>query len=459
MLKKYFEFIVENKQSDYSNTNLIYEICISMVLLNNEFLDQILDQGQKARYSENSDVFVNDLKNLVMSKNRLRLGKFLDDKCGQDENLSKIRTAFDDIDFDIERDWTKLINARAIARNIIDKLLGDDKLTPNQIKSIYWLGPNKDDEHQEDIVIEDITGKQFSLFLNKNMQTQRTSAFNTFADEFIGADTEKLFNEENIQKWDKLTQEFVRITYENSTKPVQAHIEKFIDSKRIDSIGYFEFFNIRHRDPRYKHLGELMPEFDKNILMFSDLLKEVWKKGESLLQNYEKAKDEWTEVKIVILNSRILEHIFTSSLIENKSEEVEKMEDGYKRSSGSLKMKLMKVFVEKLGCLERPVYYLSKKGDELHRIPARTFFRVNYDNIDIDFDYHVKFQKSSEDDELNDFNMKVRMSLNDDELLTFKILVKFSGGEFSNRLSAKYKFDIPKNFNYILNNIEKEDEV
>jgi len=459
MLKKYFEFIVESNRKDYSNNSLIDEICISMVLLNNEFLDDILDQGQKARYSENSDVFVNDLKNLVMSKNRLKLGKFFNDKCEEDTDLSKLKFVFDDIDFNIERDWSKLTNNRLIARNIIDKLLGDDKLLPSQIKSIYWLGPNKDDDHQEDIVIEDITGKQFSLFLNKNMQTQRTSAFNTFADEFIGTDTQKLYDDENIKKWNKLTQEFVRITYENATKAVQAHIEKFIDTKRIDSIGYFEFFNIRHRDPRYKHLGELMPEFDKNILMFSDLLKMVWKSPELLLQNYEKAKDEWSEVKIVILNSRILEHIFTSSLIENKSEEVEKLDDGYKRSSGSLKMKLMKVFVEKLRCLERPVYYLSKKGDELHRIPSRTFFRVNYDNIDIDFDYHVKFEKSTSEDELNDFNMKVRMSLNDDELLTFKILVKFTGAEFSNRLSAKYKFDIPKNFNYILNKIEQEEEV
>ena len=118
----------------------------------------------------------------------------------------------------------------------------------------------------------------------------------------------------------------------------------------------------------------------------------------------------------------------------------------------------MKIFVEKLGCLERPVYYVSKNGEELHRIPSRTFFRSNYDIIDIDFDYHVKFEKSEEDDDLNDFTMKVRMLYNNEQLLKFNILVKFTGAEFSSRLSAKYKFDIPKNFNYTLNKIEKKDE-
>jgi len=459
MIKKYFEFIIEGKKGDYSNKNLIEELCVSMVLINNEFLDAILDQGQKARYSQNSKVFITDLKNLVMNKNRLKLGKFFDGKCEEDANFSKLRSVFDDVEFDIERDWNKLVKSRNTARNIKDKLLGEEKLTPDQIKNVYWLGPNKDLEHQEDLVIETTLGRQYSLFLNKNMKSQKTSSFNTFADEFIGPDIDRLYNEDFIEKWNKITQEFVRITYENATKPIQEHIEKFIDPRRIQSLGYFEYFNIKHRDPRFKHLGEQMPEFEKNVLMFSDLMKFIWKDAKVFLQNYEKAKDEWAEVKIVTLNSRILEELFTSSLIKNKSEEVEKLDDGYKRSSGSLKMKLMKVFVEKLGCIERPVFFVSKTGDELHRIPARTFFRSNYETIDIDFDYHVKFQKSMDDDELNDFNMKVRMNYNGDVLLKFNIIVKFTGGEFSNKLSAKYKFDIPTNFNYIISKIEKESEV
>ena len=76
---KDYQLFKESKT--YSNKNLISEICISMVLLNNEFLDNILDRGLKARYSENSQIFLTDLKNLLLAKNRLYLGKFEDGKC------------------------------------------------------------------------------------------------------------------------------------------------------------------------------------------------------------------------------------------------------------------------------------------------------------------------------------------------------------------------------------------
>jgi hypothetical protein len=59
-LKRY-ELFRESKT--YTNKNLISEICIGMVLLNNEFLDNILDRGLKARYSESSEIFLTDLKN------------------------------------------------------------------------------------------------------------------------------------------------------------------------------------------------------------------------------------------------------------------------------------------------------------------------------------------------------------------------------------------------------------
>ena len=456
MLKKYLEFIKESK-TNYTNKNLIEEICISMVLLNNQFLDNLLDKGLKARYSEDSQVFLNDLKSLVQSKNRLSLGKFYDGKCIKDEDLSKLNGVFETLEFDIEKDWKKLIDARTTARNIIDKLLGDEKLDEKQIRMIYWLGPNKTEENKEDIIIETTLGKQYSLFLNKNLQTQKTSSFNTFAEEFIEADLENLYGPDNIKKWDRLAQAFIEITYESANKNIQTHIEKFIDTKRIDSIGYFEYFNIRHRDPRFKYLGELMPEFDKNILYLNDLLKLVWKEPEKYLNDPERAIKEWTDMKIVVLNSKILENLFTTSLIKNKKEEIEKIDDVWKRSSGTLKMKLIKILVEKLGCEERPLYYLSKSGNDFFRIPSRTFFRKYYDDIDVDFDYHVKFKRYEEADH-NDFNMKVKISFKEDEIMQFTVSVKFQGGEFSDKLSAKYKFDIPDNFNYKLSKIEQDKE-
>jgi len=427
-----------------------------MVLLNNEFLDNILDRGLKARYSENSSVFLTDLKNLLLSKNRLHLGKFINNKCESDDELSKINGIFNDVEFDIEKNWEQLVSARQTARSIIDKLLPDEKLNQDRISKIYWIGPNKDEDYQEDIVIETTDGRQYSFYLNKNLSTQKTASFNTFADDLIPKDIDNLFKEDNLRKWDKLTQEWIRIVYENSNKNIQSHIEKFIDTKRIDSIGYFEYFDIRHRDPRFKYLGEYIKEFEKNILKFSDLLNEIWKNRDVYFLDTERANKEWYETKITILNSRILEHLFTMSLKRDKQDEIEKLPDGFKKASGTIKMKLMKTIVEKMNCLERSIYYVSNSGNNFIQVPGRNFFRENYDNIDILFDYHVKFMVSSEE-ENNNFKFKIKLNLNDDNLINMNIVVGFSGGEFSSKLNAKYKYEIPDNFNYLISKDNKEE--
>lgn len=443
-----------NKQ--YSPKNLVQEICVSMILLNNEFLDNILDRGLKARYSENSKVFLTDLKNLLLSRNRLHLGKFENNKCVSDEELSKVNGFFNETDFEIEKNWDKLVNSRITARNIIDKLLPDEKLSPERISKIFWIGPNKTPDFDEDIVIETTDGLQYSLYLNKNLSLQKTASFNKFADDLIPEDIDNLFSEENMPKWNKLVQSFIRITYETANKNIQQHIEKFIDVKRIDSIGYFEYFDIRHRDPRFKHLGEYIKEFDKNILKFSDLLNEIWKDKEKHLSDIERATKEWIETKIIILNSRILEHLLTNSLKTNKADDITKLETGMKLATGVVKMKLMKTLVEKLGCSEREIYYLSNNGNNFYKMPSREFFRKNYDKIDLQFDYHVKFEVE-EEEELNDFNFKINLLNEEEVLIGLNIIVKFSGGELSGKLSAKYKFEIPDNFSYQISKIEDLD--
>ena len=222
-----FEKTTDNK-SYYTPKNIVSEICVSMILLNNEFLDNILDRGLKARYSENSQIFLTDLKNLLLSKNRLHLGKFYDGKFVQDDEISKINGFFNEVNFDIEKNWDTLVNSRLSARTIIDKLLTDEKLNSDLISKIYWIGPNKNEEVQEDIVIELNNGKQYSIYLNKKVSLQKTASFNTFADDLIGTEVDNLFKEEYITKWDKLTQSWIKLIYENSSKSIQAHIEKFI---------------------------------------------------------------------------------------------------------------------------------------------------------------------------------------------------------------------------------------
>jgi hypothetical protein len=434
----------------YKPTNLITEICVAMILLNNEFLDNLLDRGLKGRYTENSEVFLNDLKNLLMAKNRLQLGKFEGDTCVEDTELSKINGYFDEVNFDIEKDWNKLGDARITARNVMDKILVDDKLTEDLIKKIYWIGPNKDKEHAEDLVIEMNSGGQFSVFVNKGLSTSKSASFNTFADDFIGQGIDNLYNEEYIKKWDKLTQSWVKIIYENANKPIQVHIEKFIDADRIDTLGHFEYFELKHRDMRFKNIGEHIREFDKNILKFSDLMSEIWKNKESCFLDVERVYTEWMEVKIFLLNSKILEHLMTESLIKNSQDDIKKLDDGFKQAEGNVKMKLIKTFVEKLGCLERPTYYLGKKGSDFYQVPSRKFFREFYDDLTIKFDYHVKLIVNQEDEEKNDFTIKLRLELDNQPLVNCDIDVKFSGGEMSGKLSAKYKFEPVDNFNLLI---------
>ena len=434
----------------YKPTNLITEVCVAMILLNNEFLDNLLDRGLKGRYTENSDVFLTDLKNLLISKNRLQLGKFEGDTCVEDTEHSKINGYFDEVKFDIEKDWNKLVDARITARNIMDKILVDEKLTEDLIKKIYWIGPNKDKEHAEDLVIEMNSGGQFSVFVNKGLSTSKSASFNTFADDFIGQGIDNLYNEEYIEKWDKLTQSWVKIIYENANKPIQVHIEKFIDADRIDTLGHFEYFELKHRDMRFKNIGEHIREFDKNILKFSDLMSEIWKNRESCFLDQDKVYNEWMEVKIFLLNSKILEHLMTESLIKNSQDDIKKLDDGFKKAEGNIKMKLIKTFVEKLGCLERPTYYLGKKGSDFYQVPSRKFFREFYDDLTIKFDYHVKLIVNQEDEEKNDFTIKLRLELDNQPLVNCDIDVKFSGGEMSGKLSAKYKFEPVDNFNLLI---------
>lgn len=460
-IKKYGYFRESNQvqsqvetpiKSTYSNKNLISEICTSMILLNNEFLDNILDRGLKARYSDNSQVFLTDLKSLLMAKNRLKMGKFVENKCVEDDDFSKVNGIFDSVDFSIEVDWQKLVDARNTARNIIDKLLPDDKLREEQIRSVYWIGPNKDKEHAEDIVVELEDGRQFSFFLNKNLSMSKTASFNTFADDLIGTEIEKLYSEEYISKWSKLVQSWCKIIYENANKNIQIHIEKFIDPSRMDTIGYFEYFDLKHRDPRFKVLGELIPEFDKNILKFSDLMSEIWKHRDSCFMDLDQVYTRWMETKIFILNSKILEHLLTESLTKNNIDEITKIDDGFKLAEGSVKMKLVKTLVEKMGCLERPVFYLGNSGGNFHQVPSRDFFRKFYDDLTVKFDYHVKMIIDKEEEENNDFTIKINLEMDHETLIECNVSVKFSGGEMSGKLSAKYKFEPVSDFNVRISN-------
>lgn len=441
-------------ESKNPKKDIISELCTAMILLNNEFLDHILDRGLKARYTENSEVFLNDLKSLVMSKNRLVMGRFEKGVCVQDNEYSKMTDLFK-VNFDIEKDWQLLVNSRNAARTLIDKLLFDEKLNSDRIRKIYWIGPNKDDKHPEDIVIELNEGVQYSVNLNRSLTKSKAASFNRLLEELIGSDTEKLYKENYLPHWNKLVQEWVKIIYENANSITKRHIEKFIDPNRLDTLNYHDLFDIRHGDPRFRHLGEYMKTFDKNILFFSDLLNEIWKKRDTCFEKPEEVRKKWIETKKVLLYSKILENLLTSSYKSNFPNAIKKTTTNYKIASGSVKMRMFKIMMSKMGALERDMHYVNVSGMDFFMIPARSFFRSYYDKINILFDYHVNFddERFLEDDS---FKLNMKILLEKTKLVDYEISVKFSGGELSNKLYAKHKFDLSSNFINIINDKKNE---
>ena len=87
-------------------------------------------------------------------------------------------------------------------------------------------------------------------------------------------------------------------------------------------------------------------------------------------------------------------------------------------------------------------------------VPSRDFFRKYYDEINLKFDYHVNFEVS-EEEENNDFRVKISLELEEEKLIDMTIFIKFSGSELSGKLSAKYKYELADNFNYLIANKEK----
>jgi hypothetical protein len=438
----------------WNENNFPFEICVCMLLVNPEFLDNILDKGLKARYSENTSVFINDLKNMIVSKNRLVYGKFNGEKWVEDSELGKISNLVNQVTFDIQDDWNKLVNARNTARNIQDKIIQDDKLRPEMIKWVFWTGPNKVDDRKEDIVIELEDGRQLSLFINKNLNTSKTVSFSTIMDDLIGLKSDLLYAEEYTSKWDKLTQEWVKTIYEGSAPKMKEFIQKFIHPDRIDTITYEQFFDIKHSDVKYRHLGEHVPQLAKNYLELSDLLSDIYKDGNHLIDK-EKTILKWEETKRFILNSRMLEYLLTNSIKDlYDTSLIEKQDDGSKLAGGPLKMKFMKLLVNLLNCEDRDIYMFGSSNSFFH-VPSKKFFRQHYHDFKIRFNYHVKLSTPPVEGE-NDFKFEIWVDLNDKELIKFDTFTKFSGGEMSGKLSTKVKVNIVDDFNWRIWNIENK---
>ena len=442
----------------YKPTHIVEELCTCMCLLNNNFLDSILDRGKIARYTENTNVFINDLKNLLFKKNRLYFGKFINNKCVEDTEVGKLTKLFDNVTFKIEDDFTILTDSRLSARNIIDKF-PDNKLTEEMIKCIYWLGPNKTEEFNEDIVLELSDGRQFSFFLNKNVTLYKSASFAKLCDDLIGNHYEALYGPIYIQNWNLLTKKWIELIYKNATKNMQRHIEKFINPPTIEHVTFFKFLELEHRDPRYKNLGEFISELDDNYLYLKDLLADIWKNRDVCIINPDVVYEEWMKDKIHILNSRILEHIITEGLLKTSPHDVIKLKSGFKLAKGNIKMKLIKAIVSKLGCKERNIFYMGNGGNVFTLVPTLKFFREGFESLQISFDYHVHLTVKGEERK-NDFEIRIVIKMDNTPLMHCDLGVSFgrSGELTSSALRVRFKFGFESDFNErIFDKMKKQD--
>ena len=132
------------------------------------------------------------------------------------------------------------------------------------------------------------------------------------------------------------------------------------------------------------------------------------------------------------------------------SNQIKRKSDGLKTTDGDIKMRIMKILVEKMGAFERPLYLFSNKGNNMDFIPSRDLFRKIYDDFDVEFDYHVKMIVEDGDEDSNDFKFKIKVSLDGEKLFDLLIIIGFSGGEMSSKLNAKFKFMPVSDFNLIL---------
>jgi hypothetical protein len=447
-IKKYSLF--KESVNTKSSNDTIIELCIGMLLINNSFLDNLLDKNLKARYTENNEVFVNDIKMLLMGNNRLKVGVLGEDgKFTEDTEVSKILPFFNDLTFDINKKWNSLIDARNTSRNIIDKLLPNDKLTPEMIKNLYWIAPNKNDNVTEDLVIETENGNQYSLYLNSNLTNSKSIAFNTFTETIID-NTEfnaELYNEENIQKWNKLTQEWVRLVYDYGTNETKAMVEKFLDGDRIYSVGYYDYFKITIKNDSYKILGEFFPLLNKNIKDFDVLINEIYKNIDKCIKEPSAFMLEWNDIKNTILFSKLLEHTIDTYFTKlNNDTPLERLNNNYYVASNTVKMNMMKFIVEQLNSSERESYYLSNNGNVFLNIPKRDFFRKNYDDFDISCYFHKSLINTTEDSTMP-FNIKLKYK--GKKLLSLNSSINFTK-EISSRLTCKFKLNVSEDFNNVI---------
>ena len=451
-IKKRFDIIdskILNENKTYK-INTISDICVAMSLINPDFLSPILDKGLISRYTQNNTVFLNDLKTILFKNEKLKIGKKENSKVVIDDDISVANKIFNMNEFDIQKDWNILQNARNLARNIYDKLLLNEKLTKDMIKYVYWLTPNKDTyKFINDMTIELTDGRQFNITVNKSFNTSGSMSFATLSNVLMGDNTNiKLYSDVYLEKWNKLIQEWVRLNYESANTDFRVHIEKFVSSDRISSITYNNYYEVINKDDTKKILGEEVNELDKNYTHLCDLLSDMYK-NQIGYNNFEEFNKTWIGIKKVSLNSNIIEDLIYNEFELIDAEEKEKNESGKIKAKGKLKLNFVKLFADliKANKFTNRIYFTNTKH---YNIPSRTHIKENYDKFDIMYKiHHTVSNEDIEEGLKDDFEISFDVYYNSEIVTNIKIFIGYV--KEMDKLSAKYKLITSSDFNYKTN--------
>jgi len=340
----------------------------------------------------------------------------------------------------MEKDWAKLAKCREIAINISKKILKDEQLTPEIIRYVYFLGPNREDK--ADLVLETGDGKQYPIALNSKFPFSNTHNFNKIYSLLIGKDI-NIFEEPYSDKWNRLVINWVNTIYFNANVDTRLMIDEFMEISRVDSMLYHKFFDIEIRDPKFKNLGKLFKPLDKNYKHLHNLLTDVYKDGNLFTKPTEEIYDKWNSIKKLNLSSGIIEHAMIEGFKKVIDDKLERTTDGYYIANDNIKLRFMRVLVTSTKCTDLDVYFFDSKQMIINK--AKKWYRDNYKKFKVIFKYHTSI-----DDENSGNIIEAKYLFGEKELLSMIIETNFGTNEMGGKLKSKVRLSLASDFNYMI---------
>lgn len=254
---------MENLKENNLTNKQVYELCTAMCLLNRDFLKPLLSGGLEKRYSLHPNIFLNDLKNILLDpKTKVKLGKMVDGVYTLEEDqAAKMSKLLQATDFQPSKDWNWLIKAEKSAQNI---------LTNTNVREVYWTPTEKC------TLVAKTDANSVRIFLGKSLSKKYE------AEEFFVKLFTKNLNLEMLL--DTLTQVWCSLLMNLPEK-----FQKYLYVWNFkENLTWKEYQNL-YSD---KHLGEEIPELRFRYKKFSHFAKDAMYYTPDLLSIWKSKKEE-----------------------------------------------------------------------------------------------------------------------------------------------------------------------